>query len=124
MWTGQFAPTIEQELRRRQARNELIKYNLLAGKNACYRSSGWSLHPRVWPNDLTTYAPVTSADQVHEKDIVFCQVKLGARFYAHIVARKWIEDDQLNFAISYLKGRPNGWCRIEDIYGRLIRCEH
>jgi hypothetical protein len=104
----------------------LIKYNLLAGNNACYRSSGWSLHPRVWPNDLTTYAPVTSADQVHEKDIVFCQVQPGDRFYAHLVKRKeWHHSrEEWVFTISNAKGRENGWCYMRHIYGQLVRCEH
>ena len=48
-WT--LCPDCEKEQARRQERNELIKLNLLAGKNACYRSSGWSLWPRVWSND-------------------------------------------------------------------------
>ena len=49
----------------------MIKAQLQLGKPVIYRSSGWSLHPRVWPNDLCTYEPVTSADEVHEDDIVF-----------------------------------------------------
>ena len=86
---------------------------LQLGMPVIYRSLGWSLYPRVWPNDECTYEPVTSADDVNENDIVFCQVQPGDRFYGHLVWRKW-----------FLEGRPNGWCSIEHIYGRLVRCEH
>jgi hypothetical protein len=51
----------------------------------CYRSSGWYLWLRVHPTDQTTYEPVTSADQVEENDIVFCQV---ASCEAQVVDRR------------------------------------
>ena len=60
-----------KELRLRAVRNEMIKEQLQLGKPVMYRSSGWSLYPRVWANDLCSYEPVTSADEVHEDDIVF-----------------------------------------------------
>ena len=79
--------------------------------------------PRVWPHDQCTYEPVTSADQVHKEDIVFCEVQPDDRFYAHVVSRKWLKDGEWYFTIANLKGRSNGWCGIQHIYGRLIRCE-
>ena len=108
----------------RAVRNEMIKEQLQLGKPVIYRSSGWSLYPRVWPNDQCTYEPVTSADEVQEDDIVFCQVQPGDRFYGHLVSRKWFQDGEWYFTISNLQGRSNGWCSIKHIYGRLIRCEH
>ena len=51
-----------KELRLREVRNQMIKEQLLLGKPVIYRSSGWSLYPRVWSNDLCTYEPVTSAE--------------------------------------------------------------
>ena len=102
----------------------MIKNQLLLGRPVIYRSSGWSLWPRVWPNDQCTYGPVTSADDVNEKDIVFCQVQPGDRFYGHLVSRKWFHNDEWYFTISNLKGRENGWYAIKHIYGRLIRCQH
>ena len=113
-----------KELRLREQRNELIKKQLQLGKPVIYRSSGWSLYPRVWPNDQCTYEPVTSADEVQEDDIVFCQVQPGDRFYGHLVSCKWFQDGEWYFTISNLQGRSNGWCSIKHIYGRLIRCEH
>ena len=112
------------ELRLREVRNEMLKEQLQLGRPVIYRSSGWSLHPRVWSNDRCTFEPVTSADEVKEDDIVFCQVQPGDRFYGHIVSRKWFEHGEWYFTISNLKGRENGWCSIKHIYGRLIRCEH
>ena len=113
-----------KELRLRTVRNEMIKAQLQLGKPVIYRSSGWSLHPRVWPNDLCTYEPVTSADEVHEDDIVFCEVQPGDRFYGHLVSCKYFQDGEWYFVISNLKGRSNGWCSVKHIYGRLIRVEH
>jgi hypothetical protein len=103
-----------------------------------YRSSGWSLYPRVWANDQTTYEPVISDDMVQEGDIVFCEVQPNDRFYAHQVLRKEWHRARLAtgvsaecavggewyFTIGNIEGRENGWCRIEHIYGRLTECVH
>jgi hypothetical protein len=115
-----------KELRLRTVRNTLIKDNLLAGHHVCYRSSGWSLYPRVHSNDQCTYAPVTTADEVHEGDIVFCEVQPHWRFYAHHVRKKewWEGTGQFYFVIASLKGRENGWCYMEHIYGRLVEVIH
>ena len=94
----------ERELRLRKVRNELLKENLQAGKPVIYRSSGWSLWPRVWPNDQCTYEPVTSADQVHKEDIVFCEVQPDDRFYAHVVSRKWLKDGEWYFTMPNMNG--------------------
>ena len=67
---------------------------------------------------------LTSVDEVQKKDIVFCQAQPKNRFFAHLVKYKWWEDGQWHFQISNLAGRPNGWCRIEHIYGLLVRCQH
>ena len=114
-------------------RNVLIKEKLQAGRPVCYRSSGWSLFPRVHSGDACTYEPVNSVDEVQEDDIVFCEVQPGDRYYAHLVKRKersaqyelWgAQFAQWVFTISNMKGRENGWCYIEHIYGRLTECVH
>ena len=64
-----------EELRLRGLRNTMIKEHLQLGRHAIYRSSGWSLYPRVSSNDLCTYEPVTSANEVTKDDIVFCQIQ-------------------------------------------------
>jgi uncharacterized protein YrrD len=67
---------------------------------------------RVRSHGQTTYATVTSADMVQVADIVFWEVQLGNRFYAHLVKRKeWHDGDRL-FTGSNSQGRVNGWCRI------------
>ena len=86
-WT--LASTRTDELSRREQRNELIKLQLRHGLHVCYRSSGWSLWPRVKPDDQTTYKPVWSADEVKKDDIVFCEVQPGDRFFAHLVKEKY-----------------------------------
>ena len=66
----------------------MIKTQLQAGIPVCYRSSGWSLYPRVRSNGPTTYEPVTSAYMVQVDDIVFCQVQSSNRFFADLVSSK------------------------------------
>ena len=89
-------------------RSELIKTQLQAGISVCYRSSGWSLCPRVRSNDQTTYEPVTSADMVQVDDIVSCEVQPANRFYAHLLKRKeWCSGNWL-FTISNMMGWENG----------------
>ena len=113
-----------KELRMRAVRNVMIKEQLQLGKPVIYRSSGWSLYPRVWSNDLCTYEPVTSIYQANVNDIVFCEVQPGDRFYAHLVSRRWFQNGEWYFTITNLKGWSNGWCSLKHIYGRLIRVEH
>ena len=50
-----------EELRLRGEMNNLIKDQLRQWRTVAYLSSGWSLHPRVSPNDLCTYDPVAGA---------------------------------------------------------------
>ena len=112
----------QMELRLREVRNKLIKEKLLAGESVCYRSSGWSLWPRMNCGDMATYLPVSSADEVNIDDIVFCEVQPGSRFYAHVVKEKWWKhwQEKWLFRISSIKGYENGHCRIEHIHGILV----
>ena len=101
----------------------MIKEALLEGKAIKYRSSGWSLYPKVHSNDECTYAPIENGEQdIEEGDIVFCEVQPGDRFYAHNVKAKWWDNvhEGWYFTISNLSGRENGWCGVEHIYGRLV----
>ena len=99
-----------EEVRLREVRNELIMDKLREGKTVCYRSSGWSLYPRVRPNDLCVYVPVFWGNQVSEGDIVFCKVWPTGWFYAHLVSDKeWNEDAQrYKYWISNLAGKTMG----------------
>ena len=112
----------QMELRLREVRNKLIKEKLLAGETVCYRSSGWSLWPRMSCGDMATYLPVRSADEVNIDDIVFCEVQPGSRFYAHVVKEKWWQRNRMKwmFTISNIKGHENGHCCIEHIHGILV----
>ena len=107
-------------------RNLMINEKLLEGKSVCYRSSGWSLWPRVHSNDQCTYTPVTSVDEVQEEDIVFCQVMPGDRFHAHLVKKKeWhYRDKFFYYTIANIKGRENVWTTIDKIYGKLVDAVH
>ncbi len=111
----------EQQLR--EARSKLIKTQLLEGTAVCYRSSGWSLCPRVRSNDQTTYAPVNlNADMVQVDDIVFCEVQTSNRFYAHLVKNKYLQGGKWASWLRTCRAWANGWCRIEHMCGKLIEC--
>ncbi len=93
-----------EEQRLREVRSEMIKAQLQAGISVCYRSSGWSLCPRVRSNDQTTYEPANGAWMVWVDDIVFCQAQPWSRFYAHLVKSiEWYEDDWA-FTFSNIHG--------------------
>ena len=66
---------VAEELRLREERNQQIKAQLLEGKTVAYRSSGWSLYPRVSSDALYYYKPVSFDEQVEVDDIVFCNVQ-------------------------------------------------
>ena len=112
----------DMEVRLRYERILLIKEKLLAGETVCYRSSGSSLKPRVKSGDQCTFIPVTKESQVEVNDIVFCEVQPRDRFYGHVVKKKefWWSSCCYYFTISNLRGRENGWCKMEHIYGKLI----
>ena len=118
-----------KELKLRQVRNQMIKEALLKGRKCFYRSSGNSLAPRVRSGNGCCYHPVTNADEVNENDIVFCEVQPGDRFYAHVVKYKYWhtgdphEPPQWAFIISNIKGRENGWCYMEHIYGKCVEIQ-
>ena len=97
-----------EECRLSEVRSQLIKTQLQAGRQVCYRSSGWSLCPRVKSNDQTTYAPVTYAGMVQVDDR----------------PRTASTRRQMDFSVisSNMNGWVNGWCHVEHIYGKLIEC--
>ena len=104
----------------------MIQEQLQLGKPVMYRSSGWSLYPRVYSNDLCSYEPVTSADEVHEDDIVFFFLPgpawrplLCTSRVAQVVPGRRVVFHNFQF-----EEWSNGWCSIKHIYGRLIRVEH
>ena len=102
----------------------MIREQLQAGNPVVYRSSGWSLFPRVHSNDATYYVPVTKEEDVSVGDIVFCQVEPGLRYYAHLISKKEWYNDKWWYTITNIKGHRNGWADIEHIYGRLEQCWH
>ena len=126
-WTiGDWDYSTEWQLR--QARNRMIKAQLLEGKSACYRSSGGSLSPRVCSGDMTTYVPVTEECEVQEDDIVFCEVQPGDRFNAQLVLSidegTAAPDGKKTYWIGNAKRHMNGWCYIGHIHGRMVECIH
>ena len=114
----------DEEVRLLEVRNELIRHQLQRGKTVAYRSSGWSLWPKVCPNDLCIYVPVIDDGQVQEGDIVFCQVRPSERYYTHLVLKKEWHRDAHAWKYWISTGRQSylaGYCWISDVYGRLTK---
>ena len=109
-------------MRRRAERYEIIREMLLKGKTVAYRQSTWSLHPRVSSNNLCSYIPVRYPEQVNKGDVVFCIVQPRGLYYARLVhTKEWnYKARKHKFWISNVKGRINGHCFIEHIYGKLV----
>ena len=85
----------------------------------------------IHSNDLCYYEPVHhDPANVKKGDIVFCLVEPGSRFYAHQVKTitwNWYDKTKRTeqcYTISNLKGRENGWCFIDQIYGKLYKIMH
>ena len=123
-WTLSPNKIVEKHLR--EMRNEMIMEQLLEGKTVAYRSSGWSLYPWVQANDLCSFLPVWYEEQVNENDVVFCSVQPRGYYYAHLVmAKEWdFFNKSWKYWISNIKGKTNGWCHIQHIYGKLFQVLH
>ena len=111
----------DTEIYLRQKRNLLIERQLKSNRTVAYRSSGWSLYPRVHSGDLCIYHPVFSGDDVEPGDIVFCLVQPNNFYYAHLVKRIEVFGNVETFIISNLAGRENGWCHENHIFGKLMQ---
>ena len=114
----------------RERRNKLLRKRLQNGDPVRYRSSGWSLHPRVHSGQECYYVPVTKPKEVEVQDIVFCQVMPSRKYFAHVVKRKdcqWVHEsdskqgEETWFYIANMGGHVNGYCTMKTIYGKLIR---
>ena len=121
----------KEEKKQRQERNLMIKEKLQNGRTVQYRSSGWSLWPKVRPNDMCTFEPVASTESVEIDDIVFCEVQPHYRLFAHIVSHigTYWNDNKFPqgksfYEISNIRGHRNGWCYIKHIHGKLIDVYH
>ena len=114
----------------REKRNKLLRKHLQNGDPVRYRSSGWSLYPRVHSGQECYYVPVTKPKEVEVNDIVFCQVMPSKKYFTHVVKRKdcqWAHEsdskqgEETWFYIANIGGHVNGYCTMKTIYGKLIR---
>ena len=116
------------ELARRAERNERLISNLREGRPVIFRSESNTLWPRVSSNDLCTFDPVWSEDEVQEDDIFLWAAQPGDRIHTRSVGEKlWLYQpcknaaaDQYVYTVSKFKGRENGWCLWRHIYGKLV----
>ena len=61
------------------------------------------------------------ASDVQVGDGIFCQVYPGREYYAHAIMTKTYDDEvgAWYFTVGNQAGRENGWCWMENIYGKL-----
>ena len=116
----------------------MMKQELEKGRAVQYRSSGWSLFPKVWSGDCCLFEPVVNCNNLVLGDIVFCKVQPGDRYYSHKILDIWWEpvsqqmrayapteeianmDKWRTYTIGNNAGRQNGFCYDWHIYGRLV----
>ena len=116
-----------EELSKREKRNVIIKNMLSEGESVSFRSSGWSMWPRIRANDLCTYVAVASAAEVDVGDVVFCQVPPEMRCWSHQVHETLhiACTGEFEFLIGRLdKTHMNGWTTIDKVYGKLVEIVH
>ena len=107
----------------RDLRSQKIEEVLSQGKTVAYRSSGWSLWPRVHSGDLCCYLPARAEEQVVMDDIVLCKVQPYEYYCAHLIhSIEWGEAQGTNTCwTSNLKGTINGDCYLEHILGKMYQ---
>ncbi len=90
---------------------------LQAGETVAFREGGNSMTPRIKSRQKCTYAPVSSIDDVKIGDAVFCRV--GGSYFTHLITA--IRDE---VQISNNHGHVNGWTKIDNVFGRVIKIEN
>lgn len=88
---------------------------LRAGETVSFREGGNSMTPRIKSREKCTYVPVNSMDDIQVGDAVFC--KVGSSYFTHLVTA--IRGDQVQ--ISNNHGHVNGWTKIENVFGKVIK---
>ena len=123
-WTLSDNWEVEYELR--EIRNQMIEKRLRSGKSAAWRQSGNSLWPDIKSGELCGFDPLLCGEfGIREGDIVFCKVRPSGQYYAHKVLARYIDPstEEFRWKIGNNSGHTNGWCGIEDIYGRFVAKE-
>ena len=111
-----------------EKRYRLIREVLMRGQSVQLRSSGNSLVPIIYPNDITFIRPILPGcnSQIKAGDVIFCLVQPNDRWYIHLVWRigKWRDEYGIEKDIFVIgnnkKGfqrRCNGWCYREHVFG-------
>ncbi|RYX81088.1 phage repressor protein [bacterium] len=91
---------------------------LKAGETVAFREGGNSMTPRIKSRQKCTYSPVSSIDDIKLGDAVFCRV--GGSYFTHLITAIRGEEVQ----ISNNHGHVNGWTKIENVFGRVIKIEN
>ena len=120
-WTKDTDQKTEWALR--EQRNNMIMRKLQSGQPVAFKSGGNSLAPLIKSGDICEYYPVSDDADVGVGDIVFCQVNPTQRYFAHAVMNKTYGEEvqAWYYSIGNASGWENGWCWIENIYGKLKR---
>ena len=126
------APAWYERVRMMHARNLVIKEQLQRGNPVQFRVWGLSMYPLVHKGDCCLFEPVVYVSRLRIGDIIFCQLDIGSRFFAHKISGITIpaasaptaEDEDFRtgetYTISAQNGKCVGFCKGHTIYGRLV----
>ena len=81
-----------------------------------FRPHGNSMQPKIESGQLVTVEPIKS--RVAVGDIVLC--KVAGKQWLHLVISV---DSDGRYQIGNNKGHINGWCTLQNIYGKVIKIE-
>ena len=90
---------------------------LRAGEEVAFREGGNSMTPRIKSRQKCTYEPVRAVEDIAVGDAVFCRV--GGSHFTHLVTA--IRGEQVQ--ISNNHGHVNGWTKVENVFGRVVKIE-
>ena len=112
--------TMEQKYR--ELRNSLMKVQLALDRPVEYIADGWSMHPPIQKGDKCVFEPVNERTAICLGDVLFCHIQPRNIFIAHWVVRiESTAESSPKYHIGDRKGKPEGWCRREHIYGKLCQ---
>jgi hypothetical protein len=66
------------------------------------------------------WEPVTDHSVLKVRDVVFCAVQPGDRFFGHMIHSIGDWHGAKYWSIGNMKGHINGWCFAEHIFGLLM----
>jgi hypothetical protein len=91
---------------------------LKGGRTVKFRPRGSSMKPRIESGQLVTLMPPSKAQRLGVGAIVLC--KVNGKEWLHLISAVGADG---RFQISNNRGRVNGWCTADSVYGVVTKVE-